>query len=57
MKKNKIKTKCHWCGNVLDMKNAYSAGNARGYGTYIKCNKCGKEKVLMKIDLIREEIE
>lgn len=57
MEKNKIKTKCHWCGNDLDMKNAYSAGNARGYGTYIKCNKCGKEKVLIKIGLIGEKIE
>lgn len=56
MSKNEIKVKCNWCGNDLDIRNAYKAGNARGYGTYIKCEKCGKNKVLNEIDLTREMI-
>ena len=50
MNKEIEKTKCHFCGTKLNIKNAKIKSNARRYGKYITCPNCHKEKVLFEID-------
>ncbi len=41
--------KCAWCGeNKIPIKQK---NNARGYGFYGCCPKCGKETVVEEVDL------
>lgn len=47
--------KCHWCGNKLNSKEAKIKSNARGYGKYITCPNCKKEKVLFEIEEVQYE--
>lgn len=46
--------KCHWCDNDLYEKDIEELSNARGYGYYVICNKCGNRNVIQEIDTTRE---
>ena len=43
---------CHWCKCGLKKEGMYKASNARGYGYYIDCPKCGKTNVVEEVDLM-----
>lgn len=52
--KREIARKCHWCNNTLYVDQIEEQTNARGYGEYIICEKCGNRNVISEIDLTRE---
>lgn len=52
--KREIARKCDWCGNALYVDQIEEMSNARGYGEYIMCEKCGNSNVISEVDLTRE---
>lgn len=50
----KIARRCHWCDNILYVDQVEIQSNARGYGEYIMCEKCGNRNVICEVDLTRE---
>ena len=44
--------KCYWCDGKLNEEDIEELSNARGYGYYIKCEKCGNENVIQEVDLM-----
>jgi len=54
MSEDKIARKCHWCDEILYVKDIIELSNARGYGYYIICPKCNNRNVIQEIDLVGE---
>lgn len=46
--------KCHWCKTQLYADQIEEMGNARGFGEYIVCKKCGNRNIISETDLTRE---